>query len=108
MLTDEELETYQELSAKIAKLAGRDDEQAQESLKLLLMRRAELLNKAANKIVELSKLIEASDHIEHTLFYCAPGQIDDVQRLLVRLGSWVAGAAFHGGRRYPRTAAASC
>src|SRR6185369_4582260 len=49
-LTDEELETYQELSVKIAQLAGRDDERAQESLKLLLMRRAELLNKAANKL----------------------------------------------------------
>ena len=81
-LTDEELETYQELSVKIAQLAGRDDERAQESLKLLLMRRAELLNRAANKIVELSRLINASDHIEHALFYCAPGQIDDVQRLL--------------------------
>jgi superfamily II DNA or RNA helicase len=81
-LTAEELETYQELSIKIAQLASRDDERAQESLKLLLMRRAELLNKAANKIVELSALINASDRIEHTLFYCAPGQIDDVQRLL--------------------------
>jgi superfamily II DNA or RNA helicase len=81
-LTDEELEAYQELSAKIAQLAGRSDERAQESLKLLLIRRAELLNRAANKIVELSKLIDDSDHIEHTLFYCAPGQIDDVQRLL--------------------------
>ena len=81
-LTDEELETYQELSTKIAQLAGREDERAQESMKLLLMRRAELLNKAANKIVELSALITASDQIDHTLFYCAPGQIDDVQRLL--------------------------
>lgn len=81
-LTAEELETYQELSVKIAQLAGREDERAQESLKLLLIRRAELLNKAANKIAELSKLIDASDYVEHTLFYCAPGQIDDVQRLL--------------------------
>lgn len=63
-LTDEELETYQELSVKIAQLAGRADERAQESLKILLMRRAELLNKAANKIVELSKLIDESDHFE--------------------------------------------
>lgn len=81
-LTSEELEDYQELSAKIAQLAGRDDERAQESMKLLLMRRAELLNNAANKITELSRLIEESDHIDHTLFYCAPRQIDDVQRLL--------------------------
>jgi DNA phosphorothioation system restriction enzyme len=81
-LTSDELADYQELSAKIAQLAGRDDERAQESMKLLLMRRAELLNRAANKIAELSRLIDESDQIEHTLFYCAPGQIDDVQRLL--------------------------
>jgi len=81
-LTVEELGTYQELTAKIGQLAGRNDERAQESLKLLLIRRAELLNRAANKIVELSALVNASEHIEHTLFYCAPGQIDDVLRLL--------------------------
>jgi superfamily II DNA or RNA helicase len=81
-LTAEELEGYEELSIKIAQLAGRNDERAQEALKILLMRRADLLNKATNKIVELSKLIDASDYIEHTLFYCAPGQIDDVQRML--------------------------
>jgi hypothetical protein len=63
-LTDEELETYQELSVKIAQLAGREDERAQESMKILFMRRAELMNNAANKIVELSKLIAASEHIE--------------------------------------------
>ncbi|MGD9950869.1 MAG: helicase-related protein, partial [Desulfobulbus sp.] len=81
-LTAEELQTYQELTVKIGQLVGRDDERAQESLKLLLIRRSELLNRAANKIVELSALVNASDHIEHTLFYCAPGQIDDVLRLL--------------------------
>lgn len=81
-LTHEELERYEELSAKIAQLASRDDEKAQESLKLLLIRRAELLNKAANKIEELARLVDAQEHIDHTLFYCAPGQIDDVLRLL--------------------------
>lgn len=81
-LTSEELESYEELSVKIAQLAGRDDERAQDTLKLLLIRRAELLNRASNKLVVLSDLIDESDHIDHTLFYCAPGQIDDVQRLL--------------------------
>lgn len=81
-LTLVELESYQELSLKIAQLAGRDDDRVKETLKLLLIRRAELLNRAVNKIQELSVLVDASDHIEHTLFYCAPGQIDDVQRLL--------------------------
>jgi superfamily II DNA or RNA helicase len=81
-LTAEELEQYEELSAKIAKIAGRDDETAQQSLKLLLIRRAELLNKAANKIEVLSGLIDLQRDIEHALFYCAPGQIDVVLQLL--------------------------
>lgn len=81
-LTYDELEGYQGLTAKIAQLAGRNDERAQDSLKMLLIRRAELLNKAANKIEELATLVDASEHIEHTLFYCAPGQIDEVMRLL--------------------------
>lgn len=81
-LTSEEMEQYEELSAKIAKVAGRDDENAQQSLKILLMRRAELLNKAANKLEVLSGLIDQQREIEHALFYCAPGQIDEVLRLL--------------------------
>lgn len=52
------------LPAKIAQLAERYDERTPESLTIQLMRRAELLNNAANKIVELSKLISDSDNIE--------------------------------------------
>lgn len=81
-LTAEELEQYEELSARIAKIAGRDDETAQQSLKILLIRRAELLNKAANKIEILSGLIDQQRDVEHSLFYCAPGQIDEVLQLL--------------------------
>jgi hypothetical protein len=58
-LTLEEMERYEELSAKIAQMAGRDDETAQQSLKLLLIRRAE----AAKKLTELSILIDESDDV---------------------------------------------
>lgn len=81
-LTNEEMERYEELSVRIAKLMGHDDEQGQEALKMLLIRRAELLNKAENKLDVLGRLIDAEHYVEHTLFYCAPGQIDDVMRLL--------------------------
>jgi superfamily II DNA or RNA helicase len=81
-MTDEEMEQYEELSAKIARLMSREDEEGEKALKLLLMRRAELLNTAANKLDVLSALVDAQDHIEHALFYCAPGQIDDVMQLL--------------------------
>lgn len=90
-LTGEEMERYEELSAKIAKLMGRDDEQGQEVLKMLLIRRAELLNEAENKLVVLSQLVDKEDHIEQALFYCAPGQIDDVMRLL----GWDKGMLVH-------------
>ena len=81
-LTDDEVEHYIEISAKIARLAGRDDEASEQSLRILLTRRAELLNKAENKIATLSSLIDQQGEIEHTLFYCAPGQIDEVLKLI--------------------------
>ena len=89
-LTDEELEQYEELSVKIARLVNREDEDGQQALKMLLIRRAKLLNKAENKLGILSDLVDAQGTIEHALFYCAPGQIDDVLRLLGReKGLWV-------------------
>ncbi|NOK58237.1 MAG: DEAD/DEAH box helicase [Chloroflexi bacterium AL-W] len=90
-LTDEELEGYEALSAKIARLIHREDDAGQQALKMLLIRRTELLNKAKNKLVALSDLVDAQGHIEHTLFYCAPGQIDEVLRLL----GWEKGLLVH-------------
>lgn len=81
-LTDEEMERYAELSAKIARLAHRNDAEAQEKLRILLIKRADLLNNAENKLVALAQLIGNPDDISHTLFYCAPGHIDAVIRLL--------------------------
>jgi superfamily II DNA or RNA helicase len=91
LLTDEEMERYEELSVKIARLMSREDEEGQQALKMLLIRRAELLNKAANKLQVLSELVDEQDHVEHALFYCAPGQIDDVLHLL----GWEKGLLVH-------------
>ncbi|NNJ10279.1 DEAD/DEAH box helicase family protein [Chloroflexales bacterium ZM16-3] len=81
-LTDEEMERYADLSAKIARLAHRDDTDAQEALRMLLIKRADLLNNAENKLTELAQLITNPDDVAHALFYCAPGQIDAALRLL--------------------------
>lgn len=81
-LTDEEMERYAALSAKIARLAHREDDEGQEALRMLLIKRADLLNNASNKLTTLLQLITNPDDIEHTLFYCAPGQINAVLRLL--------------------------
>jgi len=39
------------------------------------------LNRSSNKLTVLSELLDQVNYVEHTLFYCAPGQIDDVVRL---------------------------
>jgi len=90
-LTDYELEKYEELTIKIAKLINREDFHGQEALKMLLIKRANLLNRAENKIHTLSELIEQQNQIKHTLFYCAPGQIDEVLRLI----GWEKGILAH-------------
>ena len=81
-LTEEELEEYERLSARIAPLINRDDDASQKALQMLLIKRAELLNVAQNKLNILSKLIDIEGEIKFALFYCAPKQIDDVLRLL--------------------------
>lgn len=90
-LTDEEMERYEELSVKIARLAHREDDEGQEALRMLLIKRADLLNQATNKLSVLADLIDQQDDIEHALFYCAPGQIDEVVRLL----GWEKGLRVH-------------
>ena len=67
-LTDEEMERYAELSAKIARLAHRDNADAQEALRMLLIKRADLLNNAENKLTELALLITNPDEVAHALF----------------------------------------
>ncbi len=90
-LTDEEMEAYQELSLKIARAAAREDEEGQQILKRLLIKRADLLNQAENKLAVLSQLIDLESAIQHALFYCAPGQIDKVMQLL----GWEKGLLIH-------------
>lgn len=90
-LTDEELDQYDDLSARIARLIHRQPDADQDKLKFLLIQRAKLLNNAANKLPALSHLVDQSTYIEHALFYCSPEQIDDVVRLL----GWEKGLLVH-------------
>jgi superfamily II DNA or RNA helicase len=80
-LTDEEMTEYQRLFVKIARLMGQEESEKQEALKMLLIQRANLLNNAQNKLTVLSELLDRVNYVEHTLFYCAPGQIEEVLRL---------------------------
>jgi superfamily II DNA or RNA helicase len=82
-LTVDEMLDYQELTEKIARLVNRDDDESRKVIALLLIRRAELLNTAENKMHTLAELIDQEkEEIKHTLFYCAPQQIETVLQLL--------------------------
>ena len=84
-LTEGELYEYEVLTAKIAKLYARknDDEVTEKLLEALLRQRADLLNKAENKLPMLKQLVvNQSEPLHHALFYCAPGQIDEVIPML--------------------------
>ena len=90
-LTEDEMIVYKDLSRKIARLASRTDINSQEARKILLMRRADLLNKAENKLTTLSDLIDSQPDLDHALFYCAPGQIDQILKIL----GWEKGLLVH-------------
>ena len=81
-LTDEELDEYQALSEKIARLINTDDDEMQEALKMLLIKRSKLLNNAEEKLPVLKDLVEQMGNLHHALFYCSPNQIDAVSQLL--------------------------
>ena len=84
-LTESELDEYEVLTEKIAKLYARkdDDEVTEKLLEHLLRQRADLLNKAEHKLPMLKQLVvDQSESLHHALFYCAPGQIDEVIPML--------------------------
>ena len=55
-----------------------------DKLEKLFSERAELLNTASAKIEILRNLLKQSDKIKKTLFYCAPKQLDKVNKILNR------------------------
>ena len=85
-LTDLELDEYENLTNKIARLFSQkkqDNQETDKRLEALLRQRADLLNKAENKLSTLKRLIaDKTDSLHHALFYCAPGQIDTVIPML--------------------------
>ena len=82
-LTDEELENYEQLTRRIAQLFHSKPESRNSSLLESLMRqRADILNRAQNKIEKLVELLQGERNLHHALFYCVPGQLDEVLSIL--------------------------
>lgn len=81
-LTLDEMVEYQQISEQIAKLvailSAKHDPNTEERLEKLLFQRTRLLNSASGKLSALKSLISQTPNAQHTLFYCAPEQIDEV------------------------------
>lgn len=87
-LSDEEMELYKKYTNQIVKLYHSDEERTQKILERLLIKRAEIISKASEKIPRFLKDIsnENLKEIAHTLVYCGPGQIDILTKELNSLG----------------------
>lgn len=76
-LTEDELEVYLDLSAKIAKaFVDSDDDESNDRLTALLMQRARLIATVKNKMVKLRELMAEKQREDHMLIYCGDGKVE--------------------------------
>ena len=80
-LTEQETETYVELSEEIAKRSAMssvsDDGSSSDSLlEMLLFKRARLIGAAKNKLPALKSLLEQAEPTPSSLFYCGDGSVE--------------------------------
>lgn len=81
-LTDEESEEYAVLCGKISRLSHNDDHDAQEVLKRLLIKRANIKKNAIEKLDQLEALLEGIDP-SNMIVFTSPERIDEVDSVLV-------------------------
>lgn len=81
-LTDEEFDEYYKLSEQIEFTRFKDDEESEEKLKNLYMKRARIVNNSDSKIVWLRDNIKEQDELSHTLFYVGDEKFDKTIELL--------------------------
>jgi DNA phosphorothioation system restriction enzyme len=98
-LTEDEHVEYLDLSDKISRLYGIDEDDPKHSaLTALLQRRARLAGTAANKLVALREIAARYRNASHMLFYCGDGQVesdyDDIFRRQVDEVTRILGSDF--------------
>lgn len=80
-LTENEMAEYVELSKKIVKIMGFHDEENQERLKMLLLKRKRIIHKAANKLSAFQEIVrqrmEEKGNLKYTLVYVPEGNKPD-------------------------------
>lgn len=89
-LTNDEYSEYQKLTLKITNLLRRNEKiDGESNLKYLILKRAEIISKAENKIpLFVEQILEQykQGRIDHTLVYCAKGQSKFITKKLANLG----------------------
>ncbi len=95
-LTSDELDKYEQLTNKIISLApqAKADIEVSETLKILLLKRTELIAKAAHKLPVLIKLLKGiisetyreQQEASHILIYCAPGKHREILKAVSDIG----------------------
>jgi superfamily II DNA or RNA helicase len=80
-LTENEMADYVEISKKIVKIMGFQDEDSQERLKMLLLKRKRIIHKAANKLSTFQQIVqqrmEEKGSLKYTLVYVPEGNKPD-------------------------------
>lgn len=80
-LTENELTQYVVLSKKIVKIMGFHDEESQERLKMLLLKRKSIIHKAANKLNTFKQIVQQrmadNGSLKYTLVYVPEGNKPD-------------------------------
>lgn len=89
--TDKEAGEYYKLSVEIAKFSGMDKDlyESNKTIKMLLIKRAKLIGKAENKIIELRKCLQGKENSKYNLFYTGDGKTDDerqIEKVIKMLG----------------------
>ena len=80
-LTENEMAEYVELSKKIVKIMGFNDEKSKECLKMLLLKRKRIIHKAANKLSVFQQIVRQrmmeKGSLNYTLVYVPEGNKPD-------------------------------
>lgn len=88
-LNQEELEEYRKLTRKIATQMSIAEEKGieEDTLTLYQVQRQKIVVNASEKLPKLKEmLVKIAERLDHCLIYCSDSQIDDVQRILNKLG----------------------
>lgn len=80
-LTNNETDDYVELTKKIVKIMGFKDDESQERLKMLLLKRKRIIHKASNKLSVFQQIVqqrmEEKGNLKYTLVYVPEGNKPD-------------------------------